>query len=290
MRLYNQIISAMLIIAAVSSCTEINGTIPLNNEAASSTPCLNKGLIFSEDFESENYGNNWSVHWGSAVGAGTVASPPKLVYGGRHSAYNEIKRGSHSALGSGEFVPVAPVDDVAFMRIHLMLQENFSMGRCRSMKLFGLRGGATIENAYGGACSRPNGKDKFSVKLIMDNWSELALYYYHPDQTGLCGDIRYSRKLFGGPKLLPGIWYCLELMVKLNTPGKHDGVVLLWVDGKPAIRIDNLRFRDMDTLKIRRFTIETYFGGALASDTSPKDQRVYIDDLAIGKCPIGCAD
>lgn len=278
-----------IIVVALSSCADISGTIPYD-EVASIDKCLNRKLVFVEDFESEHYGDKWPVHWGNPVGAGTVKVPSVRVHGGLRTAYNEIKKGAHTATGNGEFVPVTPLDKFAFMRVHLMLQEHFSMGTCRSMKLFGVRGGATIDDVYGGACSRPTGIDKFSVKLIMDNWNELAVYYYHPDQAGPCGDIRYSRKLLGGFKLLPGTWYCLELMVKLNTPGKRDGAILVWVDGRPAIRVDHIRFRDVDALKIRRFTIETYFGGALASDTSPQDQRIYIDDFAVGSCPIGCND
>ena len=49
------------------------------------------------------------------------------------------------------------------------------------MKLFGIRSGAAIEDTYGGACRKPNGKDKFSVKLIIDKWNELGVYYYHDD-------------------------------------------------------------------------------------------------------------
>src|SRR5207247_270127 len=36
------------------------------------------------------------------------------------------------------------------------------------------------------------------------------------------------------PNELPlmGKWYCHEMMVKANTPGKNDGEVKVWVDGK----------------------------------------------------------
>jgi hypothetical protein len=79
-------------------------------------------------------------------------------------------------------------------------------------------------------------------------------------------------------------------MVKLNTPGKYDGEVVAWANGKIAAQRRKLRFRDIDALKIRRFTFDAYFGGALASDTPPQDQRIYIDNLVISRGRIGCND
>ncbi len=35
-------------------------------------------------------------------------------------------------------------------------------------------------------------------------------------------------------------WYCYELMVKANTPGKNDGEVKFWIDGKVAGDFPNL--------------------------------------------------
>jgi hypothetical protein len=251
--------------------------------------CMENGLIFSEDFESENYKENWTVHWGSPVGAGVVENPSSNVYHGRRSAYLEVIKGTHNALGSGEYVPLKPIDDIAFMRVMLKLENSFSMGRSRTMKLFGIKGGATVENAYGGAGAKPTGKDKFSVRLTADNWGEVFIYYYHPDQIGPYGDTQYSRSFLGGPKLSPGKWYCLEMMLKLNTPGRRDGEIRAWVDDELAVSVNHLRLRDMASMKIRRFTLEAYFGGALASDTPPKDQRLYIDDFAVATCRIGCS-
>ena len=54
------------------------------------------------------------------------------------------------------------------------------------------------------------------------------------------------------PQFIPQLdrWYCYELMVKANTPGKNDGEVKFWIDGKVAGDFPNLNMRSISTLKI----------------------------------------
>jgi hypothetical protein len=46
----------------------------------------------------------------------------------------------------------------------------------------------------------------------------------------------------------------------------------------------------VDDVKIRRITIEDYFGGDSVRDTSPKDQRLYIDNFVVSTKRIGCLE
>ena len=247
-----------------------------------------RSILFFEDFEDPLYQEKWPVHWGSAPGHGTVSDPPSNVFSGRRSAYTESKKGRHESAGSGEYVPEAAIDEEAYVRLYLRLQDGFSMGDSRELKLFGIRGGARLEDSYGGAGKRPTGRDKFNVMLVIDNWREMRLYYYHPDQEGGYGDYAGCYRPFCRPVLSPGKWYCLELLLKTNTPGEKDGQLKAWLDGRLVIKVEGLRFRDTDRVKIRRFTIANYFGGGLKSDTSPKDQRIYIDNFVVSKERIGC--
>lgn len=77
-------------------------------------------------------------------------------------------------------------------------------------------------------------------------------------------------------------------MLKNNTPGKKDGQIKAWLNGTQIGNIERLRFRDVSAVKIQRFTVENYFGGNNVSDTSPKDQRIYIDNYVVSTKPIGC--
>jgi hypothetical protein len=79
--------------------------------------------------------------------------------------------------------------------------------------------------------------------------------------------------------------------MKLNTPGtkpgekgKNDGLVELWIDGKPAGKKTDVRFRDIPQLKITQLFVNAYFGGLWSS---PKDQYIYYDNMALAKSYIG---
>jgi len=205
-------------------------------------PGLNgSDILLFEDFEAQNYQQRWPVHWNKPVGASTVSSPKKYVFAGKRSAYTEAKRGQHGSVGSGEYVPATPVDDVTYVRLYLRLADGFSMGRSRGLKLFSIRGGAELKNSYGGAGKRPSGRDKFSATLSIDNWRHLYFYYYHPDQRGGYGDVAYCETYFFRRAKL--------------SPGKCG---LLGSPQHPAM------------------------------DTSPKDQRIYIDNFVVSRKPIGC--
>ena len=253
-------------------------------------PGLNgNDILLYEDFEADNYQNQWPVFWGEPIGAGTVSRPSQYVFAGKRSAYLEVPKGSHGSWGYGEYVPRIPIDDVAYVRMYLRLEDDFSMGTANQLKLLSIKGGAKTEDAYSGAGNKPNGRDKFSVTLCLDTWMKLHFYLYHPDQWGGYGDWVYCKpSFFRKAGLSRGKWYCIEVMLKNNTPGKKDGQIKAWLDGAQIGKIENLRFRDASVVKIRRFTVENYFGGDNVSDTSPKDQRIYIDNYVVSHKPIGC--
>jgi len=253
-------------------------------------PGLNgNDILLYEDFEADNYQNQWPVFWGEPIGAGTVSRPSQYVFAGKRSAYLEVPKGSHGSWGYGEYVPRIPIDDVAYVRMYLRLEDDFSMGTANQLKLLSIKGGAKTEDAYSGAGNKPNGRDKFSVTLCLDTWMKLHFYLYHPDQWGGYGDWVYCKpSFFRKAGLSRGKWYCIEVMLKNNTPGKKDGQIKAWLDGAQIGKIEKLRFRDASVVKIRRFTVENYFGGDNVSDTSPKDQRIYIDNYVVSHKPIGC--
>jgi Polysaccharide lyase 14 len=247
-----------------------------------------KDILLFEDFEDDQYQQRWKTHWGRAVGAGTVESPSQYVFAGKRSAYIENKKGYHDALGAGQYVPEIPIDEVAYVRLYLRLQDGFSTGTTNQVKLIAMRGAVDLENTYGGGKNRTS-TNHFSVDLCIDGSRSLHFYYYHPDQLGGWGDITYCKlSFFKSASISPGRWHCLELMLRNNVPGQKNGQLSAWLDGKLIGNVEKLRFRDTAESKIRRFAVYNYFGGDNAWETSPKDQKTYIDNLVISRKPIGC--
>jgi hypothetical protein len=79
-------------------------------------------------------------------------------------------------------------------------------------------------------------------------------------------------------------WYSVEQQIKLNTPGRADGILRVWVDGQLAFEKSNLRFRDIPTLKIESVWMNVFHGGVTKAD---RDLTLYIDNLVIARRYIG---
>jgi len=93
-------------------------------------------------------------------------------------------------------------------------------------------------------------------------------------------------------------WYCIEQYVKMNTPGKNDGILRGWVDGQPAFEktdvsppsrgqacpCESRGMRDIDTLRIETVWLNIYLGGSWVARS---DHHLYIDNVVIAHDYIG---
>lgn len=80
-----------------------------------------------------------------------------------------------------------------------------------------------------------------------------------------------------------GRWVCVEARLKLNTPGKKDGVASLWVDGVLDAERTGMDFRETyDAHTINAVMLEAYW-----NDGSPVEQRRWYDDFVVSTKPIG---
>jgi hypothetical protein len=158
-------------------------------------------------------------------------------------------------------------------------------------------GGTYGRAGWGGR--KVNGKDGWSsrgaFRLTLPEGNPLGgkqtlgFYCYHADMTGNYGDIWVWNKDYRG-FLDNNRWYCVEQYVKLNTPGKDggkgalDGVLRAWIDGRPAFEKTDIRFRDVESLKVDEVWLNVYHGG---TKPSPRDQHLYVDNVVIARSYIG---
>jgi hypothetical protein len=120
-------------------------------------------------------------------------------------------------------------------------------------------------------------------------------YVYHPEQDDVYGEHWYPDGTVGNgtqnfgpyfvarPKVLParGVWICYEVMIQLNTPGSRDGRVAVWQDGNLIADWQNMRFRDVSTVRIDK--IELGNGGKSSSQQNDK----WYDNLVLATSYIG---
>ena len=111
----------------------------------------------------------------------------------------------------------------------------------------------------------------------------IGTYCYHTDQKGTYGDTSVWQIGYRG-FLAKNRWYCIEQHVKLNKPGDKNGAIRAWVDGRLAFEKTDLRFRQVDRLKIEQVWMNVYHGG---TKPSPYDQHVFIDNVVIARKYIG---
>jgi len=92
-----------------------------------------------------------------------------------------------------------------------------------------------------------------------------------------------------------GVWYSVEVRVKLNDPGVNNGVFEMWLDADsrtcpPTVSITNKNWVGSTILGpdgyfgINAFFLEYYWNNG-----SPAYQRRYFDNLVISRAPIGPA-
>ena len=156
-----------------------------------------------------------------------------------------------------------------------------------------LRGGKLpgISGTYGRAGwggRRVNGRDGWSARGLFegrqDGRTTIGFYCYHVDMTGRYGSHWTWQQDRGD--LENNRWYRIEQYARMNTPGKNDGVLRGWVDGRLAFERTDVRMRDVPELKIEAVWLNVYLGGTW---TAQSEHHLYIDDVVISRAPIGPA-
>ncbi len=176
----------------------------------------------------------------------------------------------------------------------------------------------TRPNAYwesdGNAGCRPDGTRWAGTTLDFNARRELFFYTYFPDMRcdsgGYCSG-ETARQICEGcaaknmpcrnrqeccwgnhfssdpPILLPrDEWVCLEIHMRLNTPGVADGVMEYWINGALGHRQEGMLWRHTAELQLNKAWLMHYIAGGDADQSN----RVWFDDVVVSTERIGCGD
>ncbi|KAJ7118968.1 hypothetical protein C8R44DRAFT_878495 [Mycena epipterygia] len=189
--------------------------------------------------------------------------------------------------GGAEFyatpLDIAPADSVT-MGYSVFFPDDFDW--VKAGKLPGLFGGRM-------ACSGGDAAlDCFSTRLMWRPRGEGELYLYAPKdkQTdALCAaqgsvcDAAYGFSIGRGSfTWFAGGWTTVSQTVKLNTPGKQDGVFWLYVNGKQVIYRDDIFYRDVALSSTKPSASPT-----TTTTSAPDDDGSAPDDDGGGLLPLG---
>ncbi len=254
----------------------------------------NRNVLFADGFEgytsvSQLTGSgNFTNYWQNSY----VTLDTSTVYSGTKSMRLRVPATSGS-FGDGIEKRLSPELDTLFARVYTRFQPNYS----------GLRdahNGITISGRYPGPGIKPNGTDFFLVSIENSRVAEpepgnTNAYVYHPEQDDIYGEHwfpdgstnngvqGFGPYFVARPKVIPpvGVWICYEVMIQLNTPGSRDGRVAIWQDGTLIADWQNIRFRDVSTVKID--TISLGNGGKSSTQVNDK----WYDNLVLATSYIG---
>ncbi|WP_242424053.1 polysaccharide lyase [Frankia sp. EI5c] len=148
--------------------------------------------------------------------------------------------------------------------LHLSYRVRFGKGFqfARGGKLPGLFGGTHVAGGH-----TPDGTNGFSTRYMWRSGGKGQVYAYLPAST------QYGTTLgLGTWEFVPGRWTAVQQRVRLNTPGRADGSLTVWIDGREVFRQDGMLYRSTPALRIEGVFFSTFFGGDDLTWASPVDQ------------------
>lgn len=245
----------------------------------------NKAVYFSASFEEAD----WYQAWGEKKlpeNCELVSSDPERKFeplSGKALRVKVNKDGHYGTSVEYAFKKrMGSEPEEVYFRYYLRLGDDWTV--TQGGKFPGI-GGTYGKAGWGG---RPvDGTDGWSARGLFtgrkDGKTPIGFYCYHMDMKGQYG----SEWIWDKDKLgylENNRWYCVEQRVKLNTPGKADGIMQGWVDGKLAFEKTDVRMRAVDKLKVETVWLNIYLGGTW---TAKADHHVFIDEVVISREPIG---
>ncbi len=146
-------------------------------------------------------------------------------------------------------------------------------------------------------------KRDMSLRLMWRKNGLLEFYVHYntyPTRAGFDESINWSLKdPYSEPKMKPqsdqvrlakGKWNHIEMYYKLNTPGKANGIMKGWLNGKLAGHIKNngdFRQKNEKDISMNRLFFSTFFGGKDKEFQPLKDEVAFFDGFVVSKSRIG---
>lgn len=142
-----------------------------------------------------------------------------------------------------------------------------------------------------GSAGSPSGANEFTTRLMWreDGKLEFYLHGYQVDNRRGAEPYRVAWDGLGRhARVRPGQWHHIEIQQVLNTPGRRDGRLLGWLDGRLRINdTDNsgVRGPGQAATKLNQVYFSTFFGGSSAPESQwqpTRDVHATFDEFVVG--------
>ncbi|MBI3858314.1 MAG: hypothetical protein HY293_21735 [Planctomycetes bacterium] len=251
-------------------------------------------VLFTENFESDPKTVTWMKPggWFDGVkfgpGLGMEISDKVPAAGGKRCLQYNLKTGKQN---SGGMFRVLKPSDCVYVRYYRMFEKDWSWPQGYGPHDSGLYG-------YVGDFKGPTDTEIHVLLDFTQSADTFAGIGTPRQEMKDWGAILKKLNLGTNPVVSSGVpwnkarpdkieamkWHCVEYMVKLSSPGKSDGAVKVWVNGKPVSDAEGLPLRDAAhaDLMLNLFFIGPYFHPG-----SPKDQTHWVDQIVVATAYIG---
>jgi Cellulose binding domain len=137
------------------------------------------------------------------------------------------------------------------------------------------------------AADYPDGSNEVSARLMWRAGGKLE-FYLHTESDPRVRLLWDNVPGVGHAELVQGEWQTLQVRVKLNTPGRADGIWQGWIDGRLAADYRDLTFRSSPEANLNTVFFSTFHGGSSGSASTPeeiwwpdRDGHIWFDDFVV---------
>lgn len=253
-------------------------------------------VLFHDDFEDGRIGARWDAVNRRRGRAATDASEPveaeidTAMTRGRRSARVQLRKDGHEDVTFVKWL--RPGHDELFMRHYVRYGRDYGY--------HGHGGSGFMADAekgqFKGAGKAPEG-DKFFWATLEPigprQWAPpgaMIFYAYwwkmKPDGRGNHWGNWFRPEPDQVPKL--ETWTCVEWRVKANTPGREDGELDCWIDGRKVGEFRNINWRSDDRLKVNKVQLSLWLEPQAYERAGGGTTRtVWYDDVVVATKYIG---
>lgn len=217
-------------------------------------------VIFSDDFK----GGDLSLWDEDQTGGDTnrlaITRTPEEAYTGKHAIRVTATRHENSGGGLIKWL------DKGYDELYFRFYVKFAKDAGYTHHFVHLCGSTERWGAFGKAGIRPDGDDFFTTGI--EPWFDWGnnpppgkwfFYTYWPDMKASPDGKYWGNGFYPDSGPIPqNEWLCIEIRVKMNTPGQADGEQTVWENGVRTGHFTEIRWRTTDDLKANIIWLMSY--------------------------------
>lgn len=198
---------------------------------------------------------------------GNAAILVRLEKGTSHSDQKDAPEGG---IGFTWTPPGAQSAEAACLQYSMYLEKGFDFA-----------GGGLLPGLYGGRPLSLNdvgdGKSAWAMRVIWSKDGKGGAFAQVPGAIASTG-----RSLgVGNFTFEASRWHRIEQEAVMNTPGKEDGILRVWIDGELVIDVPNLVWRTDPKLRFTGILADVAYGVSRGRSVAPKDARIALSPFMV---------